>query len=47
MALAPPRPIDDACDLAPFGSGVPLLDEWLKRRARQSCERRVACIYRL
>jgi hypothetical protein len=34
MALAPPRPIDDGCNLAPFGSGVPLLDEWLKCRAR-------------
>lgn len=34
MTLAPPRPIDELCDVGSFDSGVPSLDEWLKRRAR-------------
>jgi len=34
MTLLAPRPIDEACEVGAFGSGVPVLDDWLKRRAR-------------
>lgn len=34
MTLAAPRPIDQAHEVADFDSGVPILDDWLKRRAR-------------
>jgi GNAT superfamily N-acetyltransferase len=33
MALTAPQPIDESCETGPFHSGVPVLDEWLKRRA--------------
>ena len=33
-ALTPPAPLTDAHDLGTFDSGVPSLDDWLKRRAR-------------
>jgi GNAT superfamily N-acetyltransferase len=32
--LLPPAPLSEAHDLAAFDSGVPALDDWLKRRAR-------------
>jgi hypothetical protein len=35
-ALSAPAPLDAEHDLEPFKSGTPLLDEWLKRRARQN-----------
>ncbi len=34
MTTSPPRPISDADELSAFDCGVPILDEWLKRRAR-------------
>jgi len=34
MSLEAPAPIDESCEIADFDSGVPLLDVWLKRRAR-------------
>ncbi|MFO1061100.1 MAG: GNAT family N-acetyltransferase [Dongiaceae bacterium] len=34
MPLSPPEPLADAHDLTSFSSGVAVLDEWLKRRAR-------------
>src|SRR5208283_3164336 len=34
MALAAPQPIDESHKTDTFHSGVPILDEWLKRRAR-------------
>ncbi|HKN29141.1 MAG TPA: GNAT family N-acetyltransferase [Roseiarcus sp.] len=34
MALTAPQPIDESHETGPFDSGVPILDEWLKRRAR-------------
>ncbi|MBI1980339.1 MAG: GNAT family N-acetyltransferase [Methylocystis sp.] len=34
MTTGPPRPISDADELSAFNCGVPVLDEWLKRRAR-------------
>src|SRR5436190_23643076 len=34
MTLAAPQPINDAHEVGHFDSGVPALDNWLKRRAR-------------
>lgn len=34
MTLQAPQPLDEAHQLAGFDSGVPILDDWLKRRAR-------------
>jgi GNAT superfamily N-acetyltransferase len=34
MTLAAPRPIDESHETGGFDSGVPALDDWLKRRAR-------------
>ncbi|MBX4956017.1 GNAT family N-acetyltransferase [Rhizobium lentis] len=34
MTLSPPAPLADHHELAEFSSGVPELDEWLRRRAR-------------
>jgi GNAT superfamily N-acetyltransferase len=34
VPLTAPEPLADAHDLAEFSSGVPSLDDWLKRRAR-------------
>lgn len=34
MTLSPPRPISDADELSAFDCGLPVLDEWLRRRAR-------------
>jgi len=34
MTLAAPSPIDDAHEIGAFESGVPSLDDWLKRRAK-------------
>lgn len=34
MTLSPPEPIDERHAIGSFDSGVPLLDDWLKRRAR-------------
>lgn len=34
MTLSPPAPLTDHHELAEFNSGVPELDEWLRRRAR-------------
>ena len=34
MALTAPQPIDESHETGTFDSGVPVLDEWLKRRAR-------------
>jgi GNAT superfamily N-acetyltransferase len=34
MTLTAPQPITDAHDVLHFDSGVPALDDWLKRRAR-------------
>ncbi len=34
MALTPPQPIDESCQIGAFESGVPALDDWLRRRAR-------------
>lgn len=36
QALAAPEPIGLHHDIDAFGSGVPALDEWLKRRARRN-----------
>jgi GNAT superfamily N-acetyltransferase len=36
VALSPPEPLADHHDLADFDSGVPTLDDWLKRRARSN-----------
>ena len=33
MTLRPPEPIEGSHDLGEFDSGVPALDDWLKRRA--------------
>jgi len=33
MTLRPPEPLDRTHDLSSFSSGVPVLDDWLKRRA--------------
>jgi GNAT superfamily N-acetyltransferase len=34
MTLAAPQPIDESHEVGGFDSGVPALDDWLKRRAR-------------
>lgn len=34
MTLAAPHPINDQHQIGAFDSGVPVLDDWLKRRAR-------------
>lgn len=34
MTLEAPQPIDETHDISLFDSGVPALDDWLKRRAR-------------
>lgn len=34
MNLTPPQPIGEGHEIGAFDSGVPLLDDWLKRRAR-------------
>lgn len=34
MTLTAPRPIDESHHIGAFDSGVPVLDDWLKRRAR-------------
>lgn len=34
MAFTAPQPIEEGHETHPFNSGVPVLDEWLKRRAR-------------
>jgi GNAT superfamily N-acetyltransferase len=34
MALTAPQPIDESHETGAFDSGAPILDEWLKRRAR-------------
>jgi len=34
MALASPQPINEHHQIGAFESGVPVLDDWLKRRAR-------------
>ncbi len=34
MALASPQPINEHHQIGDFESGVPVLDDWLKRRAR-------------
>src|SRR5208337_3412186 len=34
MTLTPPLPVNEQSDVDSFDSGVPSLDEWLKRRAR-------------
>lgn len=34
MSLSPPEPLADHHELTAFNSGTPLLDDWLKRRAR-------------
>ena len=34
MTLSVPQPINDQHQIGAFDSGVPVLDEWLKRRAR-------------
>ncbi|MBX5024479.1 GNAT family N-acetyltransferase [Rhizobium lentis] len=34
MTLSPPAPLADHHELAEFSSGVPELDDWLRRRAR-------------
>jgi len=34
MALTAPQPIDESHETGTFDSGVPVLDEWLRRRAR-------------
>lgn len=33
MTLSAPRPIEERDEIALFDSGVPILDDWLKRRA--------------
>jgi GNAT superfamily N-acetyltransferase len=58
MKLAAPQPIDESHEVGGFDSGVPALDDWLKRRARANqagasrtyvvCEhRRVVAYYAL
>jgi GNAT superfamily N-acetyltransferase len=34
MTLAAPQPINESHDVGGFDSGIPALDDWLKRRAR-------------
>ena len=34
MTLTAPQPINEQHEIGAFDSGVPLLDDWLKRRAR-------------
>lgn len=34
MTIGPPRPISEADELSAFDCGVPVLDDWLRRRAR-------------
>jgi hypothetical protein len=34
LGIAAPEPIADSHELAAFDSGVPSLDDWLRRRAR-------------
>jgi GNAT superfamily N-acetyltransferase len=34
MTLTAPHPIDDDHEMGAFDSGVPILDDWLRRRAR-------------
>ena len=34
MTLAAPQPIDESHEIGSFDSGIPALDDWLKRRAR-------------
>lgn len=34
MTLSAPQPINDQHNISDFDSGVPVLDDWLKRRAR-------------
>src|SRR5579872_6681903 len=34
MTFATPRPIEESHEIGAFDSGVPALDDWLKRRAR-------------
>jgi GNAT superfamily N-acetyltransferase len=36
MTLTAPQPIDDTHEIGLFDSGVPALDDWLKRRARSN-----------
>jgi hypothetical protein len=36
VPLSAPEPLADAHDLVEFSSGVPSLDDWLKRRARSN-----------
>ncbi len=36
MPIAAPEPLADTHELAEFNSGVPSLDDWLKRRARSN-----------
>jgi GNAT superfamily N-acetyltransferase len=36
MTLAAPHPIDETHHLGVFDSGVPVLDDWLKRRAKSN-----------
>ncbi len=36
MPIAAPEPLADTHELAEFDSGVPSLDDWLKRRARSN-----------
>lgn len=38
MTLQEPAPLDSSHDLADFHSGVPVLDDWLKRRALRNQE---------
>lgn len=38
MTLAAPEPLDATHEVAGFNSGVPLLDDWLKRRALRNQE---------
>lgn len=34
MALSPPEPLNDSHQIEDFASGEPVLDDWLRRRAR-------------
>jgi GNAT superfamily N-acetyltransferase len=34
VTIGPPRPISEADELSAFDCGVPVLDDWLRRRAR-------------
>ena len=38
MTLTAPQPIDEQHEIGAFDFGVPLLDDWLKRRARANQE---------